>query len=465
VYANRQSFRSDPDVCCSLFSHIYMLIVLTMLSFLPMNSISPVKANSVHELLLLLQRRMRWVRLNLPFPLPAHEAIVVSVLAREEKIIASEIADGLGLQRSKVSRIVNRLAGEKYLELIPDEQDRRVRQLSFTPHGQALLHQLSEVNNAIATLGLSPLTKDQQYFIAQIFNSLADGLKAPPLRKLPDEHPLVPEQRRIVRQTGMVGKEYMQTGFELMSYQILFELFRHSAPRRFRDIAAVLPFEAAKLSREIDHLTDSKLVKKSSLASDRRAAPASLTEKGKKIFSEHHEQIAGTYQLALVNVEEAELDLFIERLNLVTKSPLPGSRASEITTKICTTEEERKATRTFLVETLVRENRHGALGEKLVATSNFVVLLYQRDELVGVAEFRKERRRWFLEHFCTHSSFASPDKGSLLLRRAIQELLHVKEGYEFFAADQTIADPAIFRLFGAVSEGNLWKFNVNSVLN
>lgn len=90
----------------------------------------------------------------------------------------SDIGDHLGISNAAASQMVERLVQQGLLERIESPTDRRMKQLSLTARGRALVDQANEARHAwIATLG-SALTHQQQTVIITALGYLTEAARA-----------------------------------------------------------------------------------------------------------------------------------------------------------------------------------------------------------------------------------------------------------------------------------------------
>ena len=153
----------------------------------------------LHNLILLLQRKMRIVRLSLRSPINVSAAIILPHLLIDQSLYAQEIALKFGLQKSKVSRILKKLEEQRYIETSLSEHDSRKKELIFTPRGKDLLKELCILDDIIAKEGLAPLTKNEQDKLAILLCKFADQFKEPRLKQSLWQHPIVEQQDRLTR--------------------------------------------------------------------------------------------------------------------------------------------------------------------------------------------------------------------------------------------------------------------------
>ncbi len=82
----------------------------------------------------------------------------------EEPLMASELADSLGVTRANITNLLTILMGKGLIQQIEDKQDRRKKRLVLTTSGVALIKELQpdvKLSNAKVLKGLSKNEKEQ----------------------------------------------------------------------------------------------------------------------------------------------------------------------------------------------------------------------------------------------------------------------------------------------------------------
>jgi DNA-binding MarR family transcriptional regulator len=96
------------------------------------------------ELFIQITRKM--IRLVIPVykaeNLSITEAIVLWRVYREQSYRTTELAETIGIPPSTMTGILDRLVSKKWLERVPDPEDRRVMLIVIRPQGTALVQQL-----------------------------------------------------------------------------------------------------------------------------------------------------------------------------------------------------------------------------------------------------------------------------------------------------------------------------------
>ena len=374
----------------------------------------------IHHAMLLVLRRILWIRTLTTFPLPPLESLVFTLLARNPSLKAGDLARELKQQKSKVSRILTSLERKQYLSSSIAEGDRRTRELSFTPKGKALLTELDQSNNQMACRMWESLDAGEFEEIRLALTALADGLGASPVTARIDEHPLFVQQRRLGAVTGMSGKVYMSSGHDILGFQVLFELYRSEEPLRFLELVRVLPFEPTRLSRQLAAYVQQGMLETLAVSDDKRGVAYSLTPQGRRKFEEMDLRIAGQYEAALRNYTISSPVRLAALLHNVHSAPFPEILDSTIRVKACSSAADYRRARAFLVEELVRQQKHHSLSSELLPESNLCLLALRGEQIVCCCEIRRQQERAMLLEPLFNVSIILPDDYPRCLREICQ---------------------------------------------
>ena len=107
--------------------------------------------------------------------LSARECAVLSHLSVDPTLSATSLAKHLGVGRSTLSEIVNRMAGRGYLHSHPDGRDERRNRLTVTSEGIAAMSSVSVLDRAKVAAVLSRLTPQQRLTAIEGLTLLADA--------------------------------------------------------------------------------------------------------------------------------------------------------------------------------------------------------------------------------------------------------------------------------------------------
>lgn len=340
----------------------------------------------IHRGILLAQRKVRWIRLAVPFELSALESILLSHLAYDPNRQAGELVTLLGVSRSKVSRLLSDLEESGAINCLPAAEDKRRREISFTDAGKRLIQEADRLNSRIAQLACAFLSPKEHLQLVALFSKMNDGFGAPKETVRAGEDPFAPQQRRMVIGSGMLSRRYLNSHYSLAEHQLFFELQRRERPLHFGELCEALPVSPSKLSRLLTEMEKKGLVQKRTLPEDKRTKEFSYTSEGLRFYRELEEAAGREYADALEACAADELQELIRLLELIHQAPVPSLESTGFRIRACRDGNERKQARAFLVESLVRAGLHRSLDSTLLPSEHNCILAVSNDEILGLTE-------------------------------------------------------------------------------
>jgi len=119
----------------------------------------------------------------------------VCILLSDGPLTMSDISRELGISRSAVTQIANRLERDGLVQRVPHEDDRRVRMLRMTPRAVRMMRRRHEKRVERVLRVLEPLAAEERETILAVLQRLAQAsLRAGPQRS--DSLPLAEEASR-----------------------------------------------------------------------------------------------------------------------------------------------------------------------------------------------------------------------------------------------------------------------------
>lgn len=91
----------------------------------------------------------------------------------------SVVAEAIGVDRPRASRLTNELLGEELIERVAHDTDARVTLVRLTPEGRALVSAMHENRRAAVTRALSGFTDQETKTLAQLLDRFLDAWDAP----------------------------------------------------------------------------------------------------------------------------------------------------------------------------------------------------------------------------------------------------------------------------------------------
>jgi DNA-binding MarR family transcriptional regulator len=371
---------------------------------------SPTK---LHELILLLQRRIRSLREKNPFVLSAQENIILMLIASQPDLQAKNLSKHFKLHPSSVSRLLSYLKKENYIITSKSSADERANVFSFTAHGKALLEKLAVHSRHTSNQLLVHLTSNERVELGKYFSSLADGFEAPADSSTSDEDPTESPRRRLTLAMGLVGKNYLDSGYDVAEYQMLWELFRSPQPRRTMELVRAVPGERTKLIRFLSSLVESGDALKSSSDSGGGGSDSliQMSSSGRRRFGEIHKNACEIMQKAANKLTVSQQKRF---RGLIARALQQGEGLDSIRPRvaICRSRLSRQRARAFIVKEAVLRGGEQNLPDSIASSRSYVALLLQGSVPIAVIEIASKKSTKVLEflyvkeraHFEEHSN-------------------------------------------------------------
>ncbi len=353
--------------------------------------------DSLHEQFLLTQRKMRWLRLNTPHKIDPTASNVLPIIGARESLSPSKLSQFLLMHPSGVSRMLKHLESAGYISKRTSATDGRGRMIELTAAGHGALRESIALDRHLATTGLAPLTTTEITRLTALFRQLADSFGAEQEAPLPNELPFVTEQKRLARIKGMIGSSYLGTAYDITEYQVLFELWRTKIPKRFKDLASVLPLDPTVLARRLERYTAQGIVKKSAVAGDRRGTSYILSTKARAVFEAEDQHARGRVATALSSWHRSDLHELLQLLTRVSSAHAVPPRANETDITWCRSAAEWYRARAFVIEQLVVRGEHLQLPSNLLSEEGIAALSTRDHEVIGVAYLSSSHNLEYLE--------------------------------------------------------------------
>jgi len=355
-------------------------------------------AAEIHKEFLIMQRRMRRLRLDNPGKVSARASLALTMLAKQPEMSLNELASFLRMDQGNLSRFLTGMQKEGYLKLARAASDGRSKRINFTDKGLLAIQEASKLNHYLARRGMQPLNDFERERIGRHFAKVSAGFGAHAVTQLEGEELFVSEQMRLLRTLGMIGSSYLGTQWDMATYQILFSLY-DSGEFSFSELKKILPIEPSQVSRELTRLVELKLVRKSPDATNRKAVLLSLTAQGKKQFQKVHEQATAKIAVSVSSMTADEIKDLLQLLRTAGSAETP-----QYTYRQCVSSGDYFLARAILVERLVQKQQHMKLPSSLLTEKASCFLIERSGVAVGVAAIDEKKTKWMeLPEFGTES--------------------------------------------------------------
>lgn len=358
--------------------------------------------------LLRLDRQFDFISRQLPRPLTLNESHILAEIKNRPNASASDMVSDLVLEKSTVSRTLHSLEVRGYLQRQVSDHDRRQKRLILSKHGDAILHRDYKVRDDQLSRCLAGLSDLERTDFTSCLKLLADGLGASQVLELPLINAAGTQIRRLAQVMGSLGRNYLGTGLAKEEFQIL-SLLHEARELNFSRLRELVPYEATFLSRLVTEYAKKNVIRKRDIASDRRHLQLQLAERGLK-FCREKRQIAMTRLAealpAIEKVLPRFLQIFAGFLGLDDTGKFLDV-VDGIRIRLIKNPGDLNIARGFLVEQLVRNNKHHSLSDSLFSVRNFSAAAYEDSRLKGVIEIGKDGEEFRLINFAVSEGLAS----------------------------------------------------------
>lgn len=340
--------------------------------------------------ILLLQRTMRFARLNLnpPKELERLETILFTLIDALKNPTAGEFQNILGLNKSSISSLIKNLTDRGLIEAKLGVIDQRSKLLSISKESTDLKDRLRDFNIEVVRKAYVRLTDGQRFRLANLMERFITGLAYSREDEWDKREPIVGAQFRLALAMNMLNKSYMGTDYDLVTFHSFIELEKASEGLEFSSLTNKLPFHISKISRAITVLQKKKYVKKAISEKDGRQIILYFTDLGKKEYARIEDPILKRLEIACYDFTDTELEEYISLVKLV------GDEAETYTNKslssfiIAKSESDYRLGRELLVEHLVTEKKHKYLDELLIPYSSLLALEVKDGKALSLMEIR-----------------------------------------------------------------------------
>jgi DNA-binding MarR family transcriptional regulator len=237
---------------------------------------------------------------------------------------------------------------------------------------------------------------------------------------------------------GLLGSDFLGTGLSVEDVQILTALAHHGHAVGLAQITAHLPYSQSAVSRLADSLIKQGLMAKTVDPADRRRFFVHLTLEGKRCINTALDTASRALEPACVALGKRYARLEEALMRFLPEATV-AAKESSVTVHHVESDAERRLARAFLMEELVRTQRHLDASETLISRENTVLTLNSDENIVGVLEVSKRGHRYYVENFALAAQH--PTSGTLmLLLDGLRTLDRPAHGARSIVVKKTIAD-------------------------
>lgn len=109
---------------------------------------------------------------------------VITELGRNQPLTPQQLGDALGFEKSWMSRVINQLVNEGFIEKYPNQDDGRSYLLELTDAGQIRFSQLNETLNHHAERVMEHIPEQEREGVQHALMLLRDALRAEALEPM-----------------------------------------------------------------------------------------------------------------------------------------------------------------------------------------------------------------------------------------------------------------------------------------
>lgn len=109
--------------------------------------------------------------------LTVEQSMVLRYIGRHDKVTSTEISEVFCIGKSAVTSLTNRLVEKKYVQRIPDPDDRRIVYLSLTEQGHHMREKLNENMVQMLSSFLCHFSQEEAEVFLKIYEKLADVIE------------------------------------------------------------------------------------------------------------------------------------------------------------------------------------------------------------------------------------------------------------------------------------------------
>lgn len=365
-------------------------------------------ARTILNLLLWHQRKLEGATIAAQPPLEALESYIVTLIQSGTCRFSSTLVSTLGLDKTRVSRIISDLEERGLVSSSPTPEDRRQHELSVTAQGLQRLQQNNELLSSVIRSLMQPLTPSELSELEKQFRKLADSFSCPPAIQSPQLHPLFPELRRLSHAFGIISSQFAATDLNSAEFQVLYMLATSGSPMRSVEISRFSGFPRSTTSRIIQSLSDKKLLSSETDPNDARNHLLLATTRGARLIQEAGERAARLLNAALAPLGKS----FCERFELLMRKYCESSAPpylAEFRYEELKTPEDRREACLFVVNELLRQDKANEIDTHIFFDDSRVITARHEDAIVGVSEFIKQGRGWSLRRLVVATDLLKRD--------------------------------------------------------
>ncbi len=365
----------------------------------------------LHRAVRLFQEKNRFVLDAYETGLPLLVSRIITDIASQEEVTASELASSLSLSPTSISRALSDLKTKRIVSVRSDPSDRRRQILRLTPKGIEALTEMDEQAERQLQGFDSHLARGEREMLAYYMRVFADGLSASPILYQRQEHPLRQLIRRITQALGLLENRVRGAG-DLLSveWHVLEKVAEQPGSVLAKTLAVCFHLKANTVAGIIQRLTERKLLVRVKDTRDRRQARLQLTSKGESLLAEVALRATERYRVALSSLSISQVESFVSLVSQfigVVEVSLLSPDGEVLHCKQLVSEFDRAEAREFCALHSIRLARGKKLSERFFAQESFCFALASTNEFFATIEIQPSAVTdggWSITHCVQHPS-------------------------------------------------------------
>ena len=271
-------------------------------------------ALSLHRALLAVQSRARKLRLRTETGIDPLVSNYIPVLLPHLPVAVDDLAKMLSLPVQQCRALIASFQKQGILREQLDTRHNRMF-VDLAPSGQALVPAIIAADKNIEEALVGHLDTQARARLTELMACLNDNLATLPERALAGETDFVAEQKTLARASGMLGQDYLGSGFEIGAIHLMEHLLDLGGCSYRPTLKAWLPLPAGETERTIAELTKRGIL--SETQSPQGPASVAFQEQGEKTAQQARALCLTTLNVAIGRMgAEPALELAAALLSL-----------------------------------------------------------------------------------------------------------------------------------------------------
>lgn len=230
-----------------------------------------------------LQRSNKSIGSVLNSDISLNDSILLIECQASKEITGSELSKSMCLNKSTISRMIEKLGNQGYLEYKKSAEDLRVSKISITPRAEKLIADIdSHFNKALQVLCES-LSAQKLTQLVNCLHKICDQASISPGSTRQGEHIFRNCQRRLAKLIGTPNNQLIGNKISILDWHILSEINENETKSSNSDLVERLAINKSVISLSLKKIKKNGLI---SVKKNNKINEISLTKQGIKYLSE-----------------------------------------------------------------------------------------------------------------------------------------------------------------------------------